>query len=286
MEEPNPERKPEVAQLEVDEEWEKLPRPIVPGKLLQPHQKLDHVFALQPELDIDKIRASEEPFMDESFPNCPQHSLLPSGQKLVWKRVTELFPNACFANKEGISPQDVMQGEMGDCWLIGAISVLACQEQYLEVVCPMLKLTRLVPVKGPAVTAFMFRFWKWGQWLEVIVDDRLPFLAGANGELQQPPKLAFARSRRPLDFWGMSLLLGSLHGINADDTGPLLEKAYAKLHGSYDALDGGSTADAMVDFTGGVCEQVDMTTLSLQCPEDLKGHADVCAYLPKLWLPC
>ncbi|CAL8110373.1 unnamed protein product [Orchesella dallaii] len=179
--------------------------------------------------DFKKIRSTSLQtkvlFEDVEFP-ANKSSLGPDfpGKPVQWKRPYEFLgePPKFFVG--GASRFDVRQGELGNCWLLAAVANLTLNAQLFHLIVPEDNAFTTDKYTG----SFHFRFWKFGRWVDVVVDDKLPTRGG---------RLVFMHSLDKGEMWSA-----------------LLEKAYAKIHGSYDKLIGGEIVEALEDFTGGLSE--------------------------------
>ncbi|XP_065691525.1 calpain-14 [Patagioenas fasciata] len=178
-------------------------------------------------------------FTDDNFPahisSIGTGALLKKlPRNLRWKRPHALHRSPVFyaANRKQL---DLCQGLVENCWFLAALQALTFHQDILAAVVP---LNQSFERKYAGI--FHFRFWHFGEWVDVVVDDRLP--------VNEVGELVFVSSVYKNVFWGA-----------------LLEKAYAKLYGSYEDLQIGQVSEALVDFTGGV-----NTTIKLAAaPPDL-----------------
>lgn len=82
---------------------------------------------------------------------------------------------------------DVVQGLLGDCWLLSAIAVVALRPELLK------HIFAYAAVEGGRAGCLTLQLWRSGRWEKVRVDDRLP--CGSDG------RLLYAHSTDSNEMW-------------------------------------------------------------------------------------
>lgn len=171
---------------------------------------------------------------DPDFP--PDSRSLGQGlPDLEWVRAMDLNRGRDDFLYDTVSAYDPGQGALGDCWLVAALSSAAHHPQVIS---------EMFTLDDPNIEGW-YQLWFWdirlgqeggpaGKWSLVTIDDFIPVAARGHA-LRGTPYMTKARTDGEL--WPA-----------------LLEKAFAKFSGSYEALDGGWSTWAWQAM--GVCSDI------------------------------
>ncbi|KAH8893143.1 cysteine proteinase [Thozetella sp. PMI_491] len=213
----------------------------------------------------DRTESSEDegppsPPPGPPLPNFREREAVPGARfkPLSVKRVSEIFDDPQFFI-EGATAADVRQGRDGDCWLMAALCTMSNKPGLIDKVCV---------ARDEAVGVYGFVFYRDGEWFSEIIDDKL-YLIKADYDDINPERLAWEDLDRTNSdeayrktYQSNSNALYFAQCANPNETWlPLLEKAYAKAHGDYAAIDGGHMGEGIEDLTGGIASEVFTTDI-------------------------
>ena len=135
---------------------------------------------------------------------------------LEWKRFQSNEGWSLVSPTYGYQSNHILQGKVGDCWFMGALSVIAERSDLMEKIMVTTELSNKMS----------FQFYFNGHWKIITIDNFLPCTL-----VNSQPNLVYSKAKHS-QLWVS-----------------FLEKAYAKGYGSYHAISGGFIHEAMFDLT-------------------------------------
>ncbi|KAK7026056.1 hypothetical protein VNI00_015784 [Paramarasmius palmivorus] len=160
------------------------------------------------------------------------------------RRVTQIFNNPEFFVDGADS--NIVQGAIENAWFVSALATMSTSKGLVE---------RFCVARDEQIGVYGFTFFRDASWVTIIIDDflytnipKFEELSYAEKQLYHHDKERYNESARKN---GKGLYFAK-SGTQGETWVPLIEKAYAKLHGCYAALSGGEECEAIEDLTGGV----------------------------------
>jgi len=172
----------------------------------------------------------------------------PKPSSVTWEHAQKVCtdpknPNPQFVD-DGVGSADCVQGKLGDCWFVSAMSVLATRHELIiggrrgmeldsdmivgKEIASLLSNGVYPPIfhRFRSIGLYVIRIFKDFCWIYVIIDDRTP-IGKTSGQR------VFGRCLNTHEIWV-----------------PMIEKAYAKMHGCYENLTSGYVDEGIQELTG------------------------------------
>ncbi|XP_046585641.1 calpain-type cysteine protease ADL1-like [Haliotis rubra] len=217
--------------------------------------------------DLDPYNPSDKQYIQDSLGSClkyytkiflpprpdphkPQRPVVPKGKMwtdpdfprpmkiklnkkvclLEWKRPHKIYSNPVLFHEQ-TERGDINQRSFGTCWFLAMVANIAEN--------PVLRRKVINEMSYTPRTDGVFhcRMWRFRDWVDIYTDDLLP-----------------VRKKSVFLFGAAAPSLSGEVWVS------LLEKALARLHGSYSVVEGGWPSDAYLSLTGGVAETIDFAT--------------------------
>ena len=156
----------------------------------------------------------------KGFSTSPYSGAKPA---VEWRRASEFIVDGVKIFDRGICPNDVEQGQLGDCWLMCSIAAISSVGEREHNTDALVRDVIIESESNAATGLYVVKLCKDGKWQKIQLDDYFP--------CQPKGGPLYAHASGP-EIWAM-----------------LLEKAYAKYHGSYVTIRSGFPYEAMMDLT-------------------------------------
>jgi Calpain family cysteine protease len=174
-----------------------------------------------------------------------------TGSRFMWKYFGHASPEQGGGGqyvlyKRQFHHASVRQGAVGNCWFLSALAVVAEQYHLIQHIMPHVELNQ--------AGCYQVNLFLDGHWTPILVDAYLPTVVpSSSSSSSSSSSISRAKTKRKIIPTTRTAFCDVFEG---QLWAPLVEKAYAKAHGSYQQLSGGFIQEALQDLTGAPTETI------------------------------
>ena len=173
---------------------------------------------------------SIDSLLDQSIRQEPRHD---RWRSFTWKRPEEVYGKSNFILYDTPGPNDIKQGRLGNCYFLASLSAIAEKPGRIQKI--------LLNDEVNEAGCYAIKMYINGEKRIVVVDDYFPYDTETSTWAFSQPSRSLERKN---EIWAL-----------------IIEKAWAKVFGTYQRIEAGTAGEALYPLTGCPMHNFEMSQL-------------------------